>query len=123
MSENFVTVAPGMTGLLADNRCILWNGTLVRAGSSRFMTPANKFDKPAPTGYGYTKVKDELIVDYSLALDADLGRCLREGCSAGHHCDDISIGLSSGQKKTNLAKEYRVSRRTIYKIDKGKTWQ
>ena len=82
MSENFVTVAPGQTGLLADNGCILWKGIL------------------NTDGYGYTKVKDELIVDYSLALDADLGRCLREGFSARHHCDDISIGLKSGQKKT-----------------------
>lgn len=105
MSENFVTVAPGLTGLLADNGCILWNGT------------------PHTDGYGYTKLKEKLVLQYRLALDADWGRCLQEGFSAGHHCDDLSIGLSSGQKNTNLAKKYRVSTRTIYKIDKGKTWQ
>ncbi len=112
MSENFVTVAPVMTGLLADNGCILSKDTL------------------NTDGYGYTKVKDELVVDYSVALDADLGRCLREGCSAAHHCDDISIGLSQLPKKDvqwdrqhDLSIEYKVSRRTIYKIDKGKTWQ
>ena len=100
MSENFVTVAPGLTGLLANNGCILWKCTLVRAGSSRFMTPANKFDKPARTGYGCTKVKDEWVVDYRLALDADVGRCLREVLCAFHHCHEVSIDLIWGQKKT-----------------------
>lgn len=100
MSENFVTVVPGITGLWADNGCILWNGIL------------------NTDGYGYT-IKDELIVDYSLALDEDLGWCLREGCSAGHHCDDIGIGLKSGQTRVARTSILPVQRMNI-KFQQGR---
>jgi DNA-binding XRE family transcriptional regulator len=69
MSLHFVTVAPGLTGVLNDAGCIIWQGP--------------KLD----SGYGYTKVNRKRVTVHRLALQAKLGRPIKPGYFACHTCD------------------------------------
>ncbi len=69
MSPNFVTVAPGLTGVLTESGCVIWTG-------------AKKAD-----GYGYTKINGKMVSVHRLALEAKLGRPIKPGYCACHSCD------------------------------------
>ena len=57
-------------------------------------------------GYGLTSVKNRLVYTHRLALEEGLGRPLKDGCLACHHCDNLPccnpLHLYEGTHQSNV---------------------
>lgn len=72
MSPNFVTVAPGLTGVLTESGCIEWQGS--KLGN----------------GYGRKWINGKSVLVHRLALEVKLPGFLESGYLACHTCDNRS---------------------------------
>jgi DNA-binding XRE family transcriptional regulator len=64
-----VIVPPGLLGELTDSDCIIWQGA------------------KSPNGYGYKSINGKVVSVHRAALEAKLGRPIKQDYCACHTCD------------------------------------